>query len=163
VKSQQQGVEMKGSPKVLEMLNEILAHEILGIAQYEAQHYQAEETLALKKLAEMFHEAAMTEMEHMEKLSERIHFLEGTPVMKITGKVAEVGDARSMVADDVQLEYDAIEKLNGFIKVCWEEGDGGSRLLFEEILKDEEEHADKFEDVLHLIDTLGDHYLAELT
>ena len=50
---------MKGSPKVLELLNEILTDEILGIAQYEAQHYQAEETLALEKLGEIFHEASL--------------------------------------------------------------------------------------------------------
>lgn len=153
---------MKGSPKVLKLLNELLADEVLGIAQYEAQHYQAEETLALKKLAEMFHKASLTEMEHMEKLSERIHFLEGRPEIKMMGKLAEVGDARPMVEADIQLEYNAIEKINRGIKLCWEEGDAGSRLLLEGMLKDEEDHAENFEDVLQLIDTLGDHYLAEL-
>ena len=153
---------MKGSDKVIEILNEVLAAEILAIIQYESHHYHAEETLALKRLGEMFHEASEKEMKHMEDLSERIHFLEGLPTTKLLGKPAPVGDAKAMVEANIELEYDAIKRLNRGIKLCCDEGDNGSRALLESILKDEEDHADEFEDVRDLIDSLGKHYLATL-
>src|SRR3990172_3808569 len=136
---------MKGSAKVIEVLNDVLEAEILAVIQYESHHFHAEETLALKKLGEIFHEASLKEMDHMEDLSERIHFLEGIPTTKLARKPAPLGDARAMVDANIKLEYDAIERLNKGIKICVQEGDNGSRALLEEILKDEEEHADKFE------------------
>ncbi|MFQ5904923.1 MAG: ferritin-like domain-containing protein [Candidatus Binatia bacterium] len=42
----------------------------------------------------------------------------------------------------------AIDELRQKIKVCAEEGDPTSRLLLEEILSDEEEHADRWETIL---------------
>ena len=153
---------MKGSAKVIEVLNDVLAAEILAIIQYESQHAYAEESLALKGLGDMFHEASLKEMDHMEDLAERILFLEGTPETKLRGKPVSSGEARVMVVADIELEYDAIKRLNNGIKTCVAEGDNGSRAILEEILRDEEEHADKFEDVRDLIDSLGKHYLATL-
>ena len=153
---------MKGSDKVIDVLNDVLAAEILAIVQYETHHAYAEEALALKGLGEMFHEESLNEMDHMEDLAERVLFLEGIPETKLKGKPVPGGEARAMVVADIELEYDAIKRLNDGIKICVAEGDNGSRALLEEILKDEEEHADKFEDVRDLIDSLGKHYLATL-
>ncbi len=153
---------MKGSAKVIEVLNDVLAAEILAIIQYESQHAYAEETLALKGLGEIFHEASLKEMDHMEDLTERILFLEGTPETKLKGKPVFTGEVRVLAVADIELEYDAIKRLNDGIKLCVAEGDNGSRALLEEILQDEEEHADRFEDVRDLIDSLGKHYLATL-
>lgn len=154
---------MKGSEKVIKFLNEALAEEMLAIIQYETQHYQSEETLGYKKLAEIFHKSSLDEMKHLEKLAERIHFLEGKPEIKLPRKPADIGDPKKMVEDDIQAEYDAIKQYNEGIKICWEERDSGTRVLLEEILRDEEGHADEFEIILGLINSLGNDYLATLT
>ena len=52
--------------------------------------------------------------------------------------------------------------LNSAIKLAVEVGDNASRALFEEILKDEEEHVDHLEGQLHAIAEMGlENYLAQ--
>lgn len=55
---------------------------------------------------------------------------------------------RQMIQDNLDLENAAIANLREKIKVCAEEGDPTSRLLLEEILSDEEHHADLWETLL---------------
>jgi bacterioferritin len=48
------------------------------------------------------------------------------------------------------------------VKVCFEAGDEGSRVLFEQMIKDEERHVDYLEAQLHSIEEMGiANYLAE--
>ena len=64
--------------------------------------------------------------------------------------------------NDVQLEYDAVKRLNAGIKTCTETGDNGSRTLLEEILSEEEHHIDWLEAQLHAIQEIGiENYLAQ--
>ncbi len=63
---------------------------------------------------------------------------------------------------DLAVETEAIERLNGAIALCREKGDNGTRELFEEILKGEEESADWLEAQLHIVEEIGkERYLAE--
>jgi bacterioferritin len=62
----------------------------------------------------------------------------------------------------LDLEREAIERLNRGIALCVGQGDNGSRELLERILVGEEEHADWLEAQLTLIDQVGAaHYLAQ--
>ena len=64
--------------------------------------------------------------------------------------------------NDLQVEYDAVKRLNDGIKLCVAQGDNASRDLAEHILTDEEEHIDWLEAQLHAISEMGiGNYLAE--
>jgi bacterioferritin len=63
---------------------------------------------------------------------------------------------------DLQVEYDAVKRLNEGIEVCLKAGDNGSRVLLNGILTDEEEHIDWLEGQLHAIGEMGlQNYLAQ--
>jgi bacterioferritin len=67
-----------------------------------------------------------------------------------------------MHENDLQVEYEALARLNKSIAVAVAAGDNGSRELFERILKDEEEHVDFLEAQLTLIEQMGlPNYLAQ--
>jgi bacterioferritin len=62
----------------------------------------------------------------------------------------------------LELEKEAIERLNRGIALSVQHGDNGSRELLEEILTGEEDHADWLESQLELISQVGEaHYLAQ--
>jgi bacterioferritin len=63
---------------------------------------------------------------------------------------------------DLDLEKDAVGRLNPALELCRGKGDNGSRLLLEKILKDEEEHINWLEAQLTQIQTMGlQNYLAQ--
>ena len=62
----------------------------------------------------------------------------------------------------LDLEREAIERLNNGIVLCLSKQEAGSRELLEHILKGEEHHADWLETQLELIRQIGEaHYLAQ--
>jgi bacterioferritin len=62
----------------------------------------------------------------------------------------------------LQLEYDAVKRLNEGVELCRQVGDNGSRDLLQHILEDEEHHIDWLEAQLHAIDEMGlQNYLAQ--
>src|SRR5260370_24456531 len=63
---------------------------------------------------------------------------------------------------DLQLQYDAVPRLNAGIELARAKGDNGTRSLLEETLKSEEEHIDWLEAQLHQIKEIGaENYLAQ--
>jgi bacterioferritin len=63
---------------------------------------------------------------------------------------------------DLALEMDAVKQLNRAIKTSTATGDNASRALFEEILRQEEDHVDYLEGQLHAIGEVGlENYLAQ--
>ena len=94
------------------------------------------------------------EMKHAEALMERILFLDGSPTMKpmelTVGK-----NVKEMIQTDLDLELGAVRDYNTAIQIAVHEKDNGSRDLFVQLLKDEEEHVDWLEAQLHQIKELG--------
>jgi bacterioferritin len=63
---------------------------------------------------------------------------------------------------DLQVEFEAVKRLNEGIETCVKAGDNGSRDLLQGILTDEEEHIDWLEGQLHAISEMGlPNYLAQ--
>jgi bacterioferritin len=93
-------------------------------------------------------------MKHAESLMERILFLDGTPNMKplelTVGK-----NVREMLQSDLDLEISAVKEYNQAIQVAVAEKDNGSRDLFVQLLKDEEDHVDWLEAQIHMIQEIG--------
>jgi bacterioferritin len=144
---------MRGSPKVLEELNKALREELTAINQY-FLHAEMCENWGYDKLSEYIKRQSIGEMKHAESLMERILFLDGTPSMKplelTVGK-----NVREMLQSDLDLEISAVKEYNQAIQVAVAEKDNGSRDLFVQLLKDEEDHVDWLEAQIHMIKELG--------
>jgi bacterioferritin len=152
---------MKGDAKVIAVLQEVLKAELTAINQY-FLHAEMCENWAYYKLAESTRKESIEEMTHAEKLIEHILYLDGTPNMSAYFKINIGGDVEQQLKNDLQLEYDAVKRLNDGIKTCQAANDNGSRDLLEQILIDEEHHIDWLEGQLHAIQEMGiKNYLAQ--
>jgi len=132
--------------RIIEMLNKDRADELAAIIQYMGHHYEAE-GLESPAVIEMFKATAKDEMKHAERLAERIVYLGGIPTYQ-PSVVKRGGDLRKMIQDDLDAESAAIKQYKEHIKVAAELGDPTTRLMLEEILADEEGHADAWETTL---------------
>ena len=145
------------------MLNKAAASEISAIVQYTNQHEKAS-LLALRKkstaleviteankakvVSELLKGVFMQEMEHLEKISERIYLLEGetTTMPDPLPKVGKTPD--DFLKLDHAAENDAILLYRKIIEEAFKRGDTTTRRMFEEIVSQEEEHYWKFDDFL---------------
>jgi bacterioferritin len=152
---------MKGDAKVIEFLNQVLKAELTAINQY-FLHAEMCENWGFARLATLVKKESIEEMVHAEKCIERILYLDGTPNMTDYFKINIGGTVEAQLKNDLQLEYDAVQRLNDGIKLCAAANDGGSRELAEQILSDEEHHIDWLEAQLHAIGEMGiANYLAQ--
>jgi len=152
---------VKGDPKVIAVLNQVLKAELTAINQY-FLHAEMCENWGYEKLAKHTRAESIEEMQHAEKLIEHILFRDGTPNMTDYFKINIGQNVKTQIQNDVQLEYDAVKRLNEGIEICVKAGDNGSRELLEQILNDEEEHIDHLEGQLHAISEMGiENYLAQ--
>jgi bacterioferritin len=148
--------------KVIDLLNQARARELAVISQYMVQHYELEDK-DYGKLASKMKEIAIAEMKHAEKLADRILFLNGEPLTRPAGEAVKGEEITDMLKTDIALESDAIGLYNEAAAICAAERDQVSKDLFDDLLKDEEEHLDTFENTRNLIGTLGAPYLVSLT
>jgi len=136
----------KDRKKIIEALNLDLGLEMSAIIQYLHHHFTAE-GMESPEIIDRFEETSKDEMKHMEKLGERINYLGGEPTIK-PAPIKTGGDLKKMIRDDLDGEYTAIKTYKEHIKLCAEIGDTTTRLMLEEILSDEEGHADTWETTL---------------
>ena len=152
---------MQGNEAVIELLNDVLMAELTAINQYFIDAKMIG-NWGYDRLAEKFREDSIDEMKDADELIERILYLDGMPNLQRLGtlRVGETVPEKLNAALD--LEREAIERLNAGIATCLSAGDNGSRELLEKILQGEEEHADWLETQLELIRQVGEaHYLAQ--
>ena len=134
------------SKELIEMLNKALSLEIQVSIQYMWQHVRIYgfDHLAI---AEELKKIAITEMQHAEKIAERIDYLGGVPTTnpaKIT-----VGDKpEEMITNDMLAEEEGIVFYKKIIERAMQEKDYVTRELFEDILSDEEDHHNVFRTLL---------------
>jgi bacterioferritin len=86
-------------------------------------------------------------MKHAEKIAERLFYFDVAPTTK-PNPIAKGGTAEQMLKADVQAEEEAITLYKDIIKQAITEKDETTRLLFEQILSDEERHHDTFTTLL---------------
>ncbi|OHB42639.1 MAG: bacterioferritin [Planctomycetes bacterium GWB2_41_19] len=144
---------MKGNPKVIEALNEVLKAEITAINQYFV-HAKMCENWGYQSLYEFNEKNSIEEMKHAEKLLERMLYLEGIPKME-KDKLNIGKNAKEQLENDYALEKAAIQRLQKSITLCDSLGDAGSSDLLEHILLDEENHANDQEAYLQEIKDMG--------
>lgn len=153
---------MKGDPKVIDLLNELLTAELTAINQYFI-HSKMLKNWGYKRLAEHKWKESIEEMRHADEVIERILYLDGTPNMQRLNPVRVGEDPIEMHQLDLALEVEAVARLNRAIAVATQVGDGGTRSLFEKVLLEEEEAVDFLETQLSMVKDLGkEHYLAQM-
>ena len=145
---------MKGNEKVIECLNEALFLELGAINQYWL-HYRLLSDWGFARLAKKEREESIEEMQHADKLVDRIIFLEGHPNMQKVAPLRIGQNIKEVLESDLAGEYDARTAYAKSRDVCREEGDYVSMQLFEELLSDEEGHIDFLETQLELLDKIG--------
>ena len=145
---------MKGSEKIISMLNEFLADELTAISQY-IVHSEMCANWDYGKLHEKTEKRAIDEMKHAEKLIARILFLEGTPIVSNLRKMNIGANVEAQLKNDKAGEADAIKAYNEGIRLCLELGDNGTRELIDANLHDEEDHLDWLEAQLDQIAQMG--------
>jgi bacterioferritin len=152
---------VRGNQAIIDVLNDVLTAELTAINQYFVD-YKMVENWGYGRLAEKFKEDSIDEMKDAEELIERILYLEGVPNLQRLGTVRVGETVREKIDLALDVEREAIDRLNRGVLLCREHGDNGSRLLLEQILSGEEEHADWLETQLELIRQVGiEHYLAQ--
>jgi bacterioferritin len=150
-----------GDADVIQLLNEVLTAELTAINQYFVDAKMLG-NWGYERLAAKFREDSIDEMKDADELIERILYLDGVPNLQRLGtvRVGETVVEKLRLALDVEKE--AIERLNRGIALCTERGDHGSRELLDDILEGEEEHADWLETQLELVRQVSEpHYLAQ--
>jgi bacterioferritin len=145
---------MKGSTKVIGVLNSLLADELTAVNQYMV-HAEMCDNWGYKKLHETIQKRAVDEMKHAEKLIGRIIFLEGMPIVSNLNPLHIGVDIPKMFNNDHGFEMDAINSYNAGILVCGDEKDYATREILESILDDEDRHIDGIEAIQDQISQMG--------
>src|SRR5688500_3999706 len=127
---------MKGSVKVIDLLNDVLTAELTAINQYFI-HAKMCQNWGFDRLAHKVRAESIDEMKHADKLIERILFLEGIPNLQRLNKVNVGETVREQFELDLKFEYEAITRLRDGIAMCRGEKDEVTRDLLEHILEGE--------------------------
>ena len=146
---------MKGSEKVIERLNEALFLELGAINQYWL-HYRLLADWGYTRLAKKEREESIEEMQHADKLVDRIIFLEGHRNMQKVAPLKIGQNIKEVLEADLAGEYEARTSYMKSRDVCRDEGDYVSMAIFEQLLKDEEGHIDFLETQLELLSNIGE-------
>ena len=134
------------SKRLMDLMNKGIAREIQVAVQYMWQHvlWSGVKHFAVK---DELKSIAIVEMKHAETIAERLNYFGGTPTTKpepiFVGKTL-----KEMIARDKKDEEGAIKLYKQIIGVAKKEGDETTRLMFENILSDEEGHHDTFKSLL---------------
>jgi bacterioferritin len=145
------------------LINKAAAAEISAIIQYTNQHEKASLLILRKKnmpleviteankakvVSELLKGVFMQEMEHLEKISERIYLVEGETTTD-PDPLPQVGETTDdFLKLDHEAENYALVLYRKIIEEALKRGDTVTRRMFEEIVLQEEEHYWKFDDFL---------------
>lgn len=146
-----------------DLLNKAVAAEISAILQYTNQHEKAsylklrvkntaleaiQESNKAKVVSDMLKPIFMMEMDHLEKITERIYLLEGEATYT-PDPLPQVGEnADDFLKLDHEAENYALVLYRQIINEAMKRGDSKTRRMFEEILSQEEDHYWAFDDFL---------------
>jgi bacterioferritin len=107
-----------------------------------------EETNKAKVVSDLLKPIFIQEMDHLEKISERIYLLEGEAVFT-PDPLPKVGEnADEFLKLDHEAENYALVLYRQIINEASKRGDSKTRNLFEDIVKQEEDHYWTFDDYL---------------
>jgi len=146
---------MKGSQKVIDVLNTLLAGELTAMDQYFI-HSRMYEDFGLSKLEERIAHEMQDETDHADQMIKRILFLEGLPNLTVREPINIGHTVPEMLQKDLDLEYSVVKALKSAIALCEQEQDYETRVILVKQLEDTElDHTYWLEQQLGLIDKMG--------
>ena len=138
---------------IIKLLNDSLATELVCVLRYKRHHFMAT-GLASPKIAEEFMVHANEESGHADRIAKRIVQLGGEPDFSPStlqershADYDDSNDLKSMLRANLVAERVAVETYHQMIAMIGDK-DSTTRRMLEDILADEEEHADELADWL---------------
>lgn len=138
---------------IIKLLNESLATELVCVLRYKRHHFTAD-GLASPKIADEFLVHANEESAHGDRIAQRIVQLGGEPdfspdtlTRRSHAAYDDSSDLKDMIRANLIAERVAIEAYSQMIALIGDK-DSTTRRLLEDILSDEQEHADELKDWL---------------
>jgi bacterioferritin len=141
-------------PKTVEFLNLILKNELTAINQY-FLHSRMLANWGVSELSKKEYEESIDEMKHADSLVQRILFLGGLPNLQHLDKLLIGENVEEVIDCDLKFEEKALGDLRQAIAYAESIKDYGSRMLYEGILKSEEDHIDYLQTQKRLIAAIG--------
>jgi bacterioferritin len=145
---------MRGDERVLDYLNRSLRSELTSINQYWL-HYRILDNWGFKDLAKKWRAESIEEMEHADRFTTRILFLEGFPNMQVLDPLRIGQTVEEILACDLAAEMSARALYTEAAEYCISVHDRVSKELYDDLLIDEEKHIDFLETQQELIRQLG--------
>jgi bacterioferritin len=152
----QGGMVPRSSPwreDIIKLLNDSLATELVCVLRYKRHHFTAD-GLASPRIAEEFLVHAIEESAHADRLAQRIVQLGGKPDFSPDSLLArshaaydDSADLKAMIRANLLAERVAIECYSQIITLIGSK-DPTTRRLIEDILADEQKHAEELKDWL---------------
>jgi bacterioferritin len=145
--------------KSIDRLNKAVADELTAVHQYMYFHFHCDDQ-GYDLLAGLFKRTAIEEMQHIERLAERILFLKGEVILKAAGDVNKIHDVKAMLKLSTDMEEHSAKSYNIWANECAADADSVSKKLFEDLVVDEERHFDQYDTEMENLNKFGDRYLA---
>jgi bacterioferritin len=149
------------SPRIVELLNDALTFELTVTNTY-FLHARMLDSWGFTRLGRVFYDLSLDEMRDADALIQRILLFDGHPNLQRLGAITVGEDAAEMLALALASEQAAVAQFNASAQECHGLGDHGTAAVFEEMVRDEERHADYFEAQLGAVERVGvAQYLAQ--
>ena len=147
--------------RIVELLNNALTFELTVTNTY-FLHARMLDNWGLPKLGKVFYDLSIDEMRDADDLINRILLFDGHPNLQRLNAI-QVGESpEEMLQLAVASERAAVAEFNASAQQCHDLGDHGTAAVFEDMVRDEEKHADWFESQLDAMAKVGvQQYLAQ--
>jgi bacterioferritin len=149
------------NPRVVELLNQALTFELTVTNTY-FLHARMLDNWGLGRLGKVFYDLSIDEMKDADALINRILMFDGHPNVQKLNAIVIGEDAKEMLSLAFESEKAAVAQFNAGAKECHQLGDHGTAAVLEDMVREEEKHADWFESQLDAIERIGvGQYLAQ--
>lgn len=149
------------SPRVVELLNQALTFELTVTNTY-FLHARTLDNWGLSRLGKVFYDLSIDEMRDADALISRILMFDGHPNVQKLNAITVGENPEEMLKLALDSEKAAVAQFNAAAKECHDVGDHGTAAVFEQMVREEEKHADWFEAQLDAVERVGaQRYLAQ--
>jgi bacterioferritin len=141
-------------PRVVDLLNEALTFELTIVNTY-FLHARMLDSWGFPRLGKAFYDLSISEMKDCDSLIQRVLMFDGHPNIQRLRPIAIGESAEEILRLALAGEVEAIAQFNAAAHECHALGDHGTAAVFEEMVRDEEEHGDWFEAQLEALAQVG--------
>jgi bacterioferritin len=142
------------SPRIVELLNEALTFELTVTNNY-FLNARMLDSWGLELLGKVFYDLSIDEMKDADSLIQRVLLFDGLPNLQRLGHLRIGENPQEILQFALESEREAVTKFNAAAQECHDLRDHASASVFEEMVREEERHADWFEAQLSAIEHIG--------